>query len=63
MKDFIILIFASVLIVLALVGEVLCIYKATKCNWKPIDKAEVIYTIGAFTGAGAVIGFFDIKDN
>lgn len=48
--------------ILAIIGEFLCIYKAFKCNWEPIGKAEVAYTIGAVTGAGAVIGYFNIED-
>jgi len=45
------------------VGEVKCIIKAVECNWEPIGKAEVIYTAGAFTGFGCIIGYFDIQDN
>jgi len=47
---------------LLLIGEIKCIYKAVKCNWEPIGKAEIIYTAGAFTGTGAIIGWFDIED-
>lgn len=43
-------------------GEVRCIYKAIKCNWEPIGKAEVIYTAAAFTGLGCIVGYFDIED-
>jgi len=43
-------------------GEIRCIYKACTANWNPIGKAEVIYTIGACTGAGAIIGWFNIED-
>lgn len=46
----------------ALAGEVLCIYKAVKCNWEPVGKAEVIYTAAAVTGLGAVVGWIDIED-
>jgi hypothetical protein len=46
----------------ALVGEVMCIVKAVQCNWEPIGKAEIIYTVGAFTGFGVVIGYMDIQD-
>ena len=49
-------------IVLAIYGEVRCIYKACTCNWEPIGKAEVIYTAGVFTGLGCVIGYVDIQD-
>lgn len=45
------------------VGEVKCIYKMCTCNWNPIGKAEILYTIGSFTPAGCVIGYLDIKDN
>lgn len=48
--------------VLAIVGEVRCIYKMCTCNWEPVGKAEVIYTISACTGLGAVVGWFNIQD-
>lgn len=52
----------AALVIAAIVGEVKCIVKACKCNWEPIGKAEVIYTAGAFTGLGSVIGYIDIQD-
>lgn len=55
-------IFIFLLGILAIVGEIKCIIKAVQCNWEPIGKAEVIYTAGAFTGFGSVIGWFDIED-
>lgn len=51
-----------VLMITLLVGEIKCIVKAFKCNWEPIGKAEVIYTVGVVTGLGCVIGFMDIED-
>jgi hypothetical protein len=33
-----------------------------RCNWEPIGKAEVVYTLGTFTGTGAVIGWLNIED-
>ena len=48
--------------VLAVVGEVKCIYKAVNCNWEPIGKAEIVYTGAALTGVGAIVGYLDIKD-
>jgi hypothetical protein len=48
------------LIILALIGEIKCIYKAITCNWEPVGKAEVIYTASALTGFGFVVGY--IKD-
>lgn len=52
----------AILIILGIIGEVRCIYKAATCNWESIGKAEIIYTAGAFTGLGAIIGYFDIQD-
>lgn len=52
-----------ILIVIAIVfGEIRCIYKMVSCNWDPIGKAEIVYTIGTFTGAGAIIGYLNIED-
>jgi hypothetical protein len=51
-----------VLLIVVLTGEVKCIIKALKCNWNPIGKAEIFYTVGAFTGAGCIIGYLDIED-
>lgn len=48
--------------VLAVLGEIQCIYKAIKCNWEPIGKAEIVYTIAAFTPVGCIVGWIDIKD-
>lgn len=45
------------------IGEIKCIYKAVKCNWEPVGKAEIIYTAGALTGIGAIVGYLDIEDN
>lgn len=44
------------------VGEIKCIVKMCQCNWEPIGKAEFFYTAGTFTGAGCIIGYFDIED-
>ena len=53
----------AALIILAIVGEIRCIYKAIKCDWDPVGKAEIIYTGGALTGLGSIIGWIDIEDN
>ena len=53
----------SLLIVTAIVGEIRCLYKAFKCNWEPIGKAEVIYTVSAVSGIGCIVGWINIKDN
>ena len=52
------------LIVGGLVGWILDIAKLIgNTDFKAPYKAEVIYGIGAATGAGAVIGWINIKDN
>lgn len=48
--------------ILLLIGEIRCIYKMFTCNWEPIGKAEIFYTVGTFTGAGIIIGYIDIED-
>jgi hypothetical protein len=52
----------AILIILAVIGEIRCIYKAVTCNWEPIGKAEIIYTGGSLTGLGSIIGWFNIED-
>ena len=51
-----------VLVLLSLFGEIRCACKMCTCNWDPIGKAEIFYTIGTFTGAGCIIGYFNIPD-
>jgi hypothetical protein len=48
--------------ILLLIGEIKCFYKMMKCNWNPIGKAEVVYTVSAFTGFGIIIGYINIED-
>jgi hypothetical protein len=50
------------LVLLPLIGELLCIYKAVKCNWEPVGKAEMVYTVSAITGLGCIVGYIDIQD-
>lgn len=63
MKNTLKLIIYLAIIGIILTGEVKCILKAINCNWEPVGKAEVIYTVAACTGFGAVVGYLDIKDN
>jgi hypothetical protein len=58
MKKAIIIYF--IFIAAILFGEIRCIVKAVNCNWNPIGKAEIVYTVGACTGC--VIGYLNIKD-
>jgi len=53
---------AILIIGVLVVGEVKCIIKALQCNWEPIGKAEVVYTVASLTGVGAIVGYLDIKD-
>ena len=63
MKTSLGIIIAYVAICIALlVGEVKCIIKMVRCDWEPIGKAEIIYTVGTFTGLGCIIGYMDIED-
>lgn len=56
------LIIKLAILIFFLIGYVRCIYKMADCNWDPIGKAEIIYTIGTFTGAGGIIGYLNIED-
>lgn len=56
------LLFGILIIILGLIGEVMCIYKAVTCNWEPIGKAEIIYSGASVTGLGAIVGWFNIED-
>jgi hypothetical protein len=52
----------GLLFLLGTIGWIQCIYKTVKCNWEPVGKAEVIYSIGTASGLGAIIGWIDIED-
>jgi hypothetical protein len=54
--------FYLLLIIAAVYGECRCVYKMITCNWEPIGKAEILYTVGVFSGCGVVIGYLDIED-
>jgi hypothetical protein len=57
------LIFTVLIVIFCLIGEVLCIFKMIRCNWEPVGKAEIVYTVGVFTGTGAIVGWINIEDN
>ena len=52
----------ALVVVLLIVGEIRCIYKAVTCNWEPIGKAEIIYAGAAATGLGCIVGWMEIED-
>lgn len=54
--------FIIICVVLALIGEIRCLYKVFTCNWEPIGKAEIIYAGAAVTGLGSIVGWLDIED-
>lgn len=49
------------IVVLGLAGYVQCVVKFVRCDFsnKTPYKAEILYGIGTFTGAGIVIGWCD----
>jgi len=53
---------SAVILILALIGEMLCIVKAVKCDWEPIGKAEIVYTGASLLGAGVIVGWMNIED-
>lgn len=57
-----VLIIQLVLLIFFIIGEVKCIKKAIRCDWEEPYKAEIIYTVGACTGLGGIIGYFNIDD-
>ena len=62
MKDKLIMLVPIVLWAAILFGYGRCVYKLACCNWEPIGKAEAFYGVGTFTGAGFVMGYFNIED-
>lgn len=53
---------AILMSILGGIGWVKCIVKLTQTDFNPPYKAEVLYGVGTVTGAGAIIGWLDIKD-
>lgn len=51
-----------IIVILLVIGEIRCIYKALTCNWEPIGKAEIVYTGSALLGIGCIVGYFNIND-
>ncbi len=62
MKNIIFGIIVPAIIIAGIIGEIKCIVKAVNCNWKPIGKAEVFYTVGSLTGFRCVMGYINIED-
>ena len=42
-----------------IIGEIMCIVKFVKCDFEPSYKAEIVYGVGAVSGLGGIIGWFD----
>lgn len=53
--------FAILLIIALIIGEIRCYYQFFTSDFKPSYKREIIYGIG-LVGPGAVIGWFNIPD-
>lgn len=62
MKTTISIILITVLTILSIVGWIMCVAKLVQTDFKAPYKAEIIYGIGTFTGAGAVLGYINIQD-
>ena len=50
------------LVLLAIIGEIMCIYKFVSSDFKPAYTREIVYGLGVVTGTGAIIGWLDISD-
>lgn len=55
-------IITALIAALALTGWIMCVAKLVQTDFKAPYKAEIIYGIGTFTGAGAVLGYINIQD-
>jgi len=57
----IILLIRVILTIVLLTGWVKCVIKLTDCDFsdKTSYKAEVIYSVGTFTGLGSIVGYMD----
>lgn len=53
------LIFVIVLWALAIIGEISCIVRFFKCDFKESYKAEIIYGVSAVSGLGCIVGYMD----
>lgn len=51
----------TIFFMLGIAGEIQCIKKAFESEWSPISKQAVLYTASAVTGAGAIVGWFEIN--
>jgi hypothetical protein len=51
--------FIIMLMIMAFVGEIMCVYRLFKCDFEPSYKAEAIYAISLVTGFGAITGYID----
>lgn len=50
------------IVLAALSGEFLCIYKFCTSDFEPSYKREIVYGGSAILGIGCVVGYFGIKD-
>jgi len=48
--------------VLALIGEISCIYKFATSDFEPSYKREIVYGVSALVGVGCIVGYMDIED-
>lgn len=48
--------------IVAIIGEVRCIYKLFTSDFEPSYKRELVYGISMCTGLGSIVGYFNIPD-
>lgn len=54
--------FALLIVVAAIVGQVFCVVKFINSDFKPSYKREIVYGVSFLTGIGSVVGYFNIPD-
>lgn len=52
-------IFAVLLYLSLIIGEVKCVVNFFSCDFEPSYKAEIIYGGAVITGFGSIVGWFD----
>jgi len=51
-----------VFVIFATIGNVLCVVRFVTSDFKSPYKREIIYGAGIISGAGSIIGYFNISD-
>lgn len=51
-----------VIALMAVIGWIRCLTHFVRADFEAPYKAEIVYGVGTFTGAGAIIGWININD-